>query len=93
MDEGSKEEPADDLADQFIHHLRVERGLAENTIASYSRDLLRFLSYLRARKISPLHASQDDLMGYMSSLNGFLSVRSSARSLSALKVFFRFLIF
>lgn len=80
------------LADQFINHLRVERGLADNTIQSYSRDLIRFLQFLEDRKRSPLHATQDDIMDYMGSLQKALSARSCARSLSALKMFFRFLV-
>lgn len=80
------------LADQFINHLRVERGLADNTIQSYSRDLLRFFQFLEGRKRSPLHATQDDIMDYMGTLQKDLSARSCARSLSALKMFFRFLV-
>ncbi len=80
------------LTDQFINHLRVERGLADNTIQSYSRDLLRFLQFLEGRKRSPLHATQDDIMDYMGTLQKDLSARSCARSLSALKMFFRFLV-
>jgi integrase/recombinase XerD len=82
----------DVLADQFINHLRVERGLADNTIQSYSRDLLRFFQFLEGRKRSPLHATQDDIMDYMSTLQKALSARSCARGLSALKMFFRFLV-
>ena len=86
------DQQADLLADQFINHLRVERGLADNTIQSYSRDLLRFFRFLKGRRRSPIHASQDDITDYMSTLQMELSVRSCARSLSALKMFFRFLV-
>jgi len=86
------DQQADLLADQFINHLRVERGLADNTIQSYSRDLLRFFRFLKGRRGSPIHASQDDITAYMSTLQKELSVRSCARSLSALKMFFRFLV-
>lgn len=80
------------LADQFINHLRVEKGLADNSIQSYSRDLVRFFEFLHARKLSPLHARQDDIMDYMATLQAAMSVRSCARNLSALKMFFRFLV-
>ena len=82
----------DILADQFINHLRVERGLAKNTIESYSRDLVRFFDFLERGSVSPASASQADLMNYVSSLAGRLSVRSIARNLSALKMFYRFLV-
>ena len=81
------------LADHFINHLRVERGLAENTIHSYSLDLMRFFHYLDNKNISPLYIKQDDIMDYLSTLRGALSVRSVARNLSALKMFFRFLVY
>jgi integrase/recombinase XerD len=83
---------ADLLADQFLHHLRVERGLAKNTIESYSRDLMKFFAFLEARSLSPLVVSQADLMDFITSLAGPLSIRSIARNISALKVFYRFLV-
>jgi integrase/recombinase XerD len=83
---------SDDLADQFINHLRVEKGLADNTIQSYSRDLTRFLLFLEKGKISPLRVTRDHLSEYIASLQGTLSIRSIARNLSSLKMFFRFLI-
>lgn len=83
---------ANHLADQFIHHLRVEKGLAKNTIESYSRDLTRYFDFLEKRTLPPMKASQIDIMDYVSSLAGALSIRSIARNLSSLKVFYRFLV-
>jgi integrase/recombinase XerD len=88
----SKPHQADALADQFIQHLRVERGLAKNTIESYSRDVAHFLDFLEKRNVPPHSASQVDVMEYVASLAGNLSVRSIARNLSALKMFYRFLV-
>ncbi|MBW2064252.1 MAG: site-specific tyrosine recombinase XerD [Deltaproteobacteria bacterium] len=81
------------LVDQFVQYLKVERGLSENTVLSYNRDLVRFSRYLEERKISPLMVKQEDLMDYISSLKGRLSMRSIARSLSAIRMFFRFLVY
>jgi integrase/recombinase XerD len=85
-------ERADLLADQFINHLRVERGLADNTIQAYSRDLTRFFEFLYQRHVSPPEATRDHIIQYIGSLKGSLSSKSIARNLSALKMFFRFLI-
>jgi len=83
---------SDVLADQFIHHLRIEKGLAKNTIESYSRDLTRYFGFLEKAKLNPLKASQINIMEYVSSLAGSLSIRSIARNLSSLKAFYRFLV-
>jgi integrase/recombinase XerD len=91
MDKGSTSR-ANHLADQFIYHLRVEKGLSKNTIESYSRDLARYFDFLESNQIDPLHASQIHIMDYVSSLAGALSIRSIARNLSSLKAFYRFLV-
>ena len=81
----------DNLVDQFINYLRVERGLADNTIQSYSRDLNRFFQFLEARALSPLITSQNQIMEYVSLIGRGLSARSVARNISTIKTFFRFL--
>lgn len=81
----------DALIDQFINYLRLERGLADNTIQAYSRDLSSFARFLEEQGLSPLSVSRDQIIEYLSSLKRSLSVRSIARSISATRMFFRFL--
>lgn len=80
------------LADQFLNYLRVEKGLSDNTIRSYGADLMRFFQFTEERGLSPRRITQEDVAGYLSGLEGVLSRRSIARSLSTLKHFFRFLV-
>ncbi len=82
------------LFDLFLHHLRVERNLAANTVDSYALDLKGYLSALGrsgvagAREIAPEH-----VQGHLDSLReGGLSARSTARHLAAIRTFHRFLI-
>jgi integrase/recombinase XerD len=80
--------------DEFLYHLAVERGLAENTLVSYRADLSDFLVFLRKRKTENLdQADKDTIMAYLYTLQ--LKGRSSAtvsRHLAALRSFFRFLV-
>jgi integrase/recombinase XerD len=92
MPSQDKKNQPDFLLDQFLWFLRVERGLSENSIQSYSRDLVSFLDFLDGKKISPQGVTRDDLLEYIASLHGRLSPRSIARSQSALRVFFKFLV-
>lgn len=78
--------------DAYLDHLRVERALAKNTLESYARDLNQLAQSLRES------ANVDDVdAGALAELlaanvkRGF-GARSSARQLSALRGFFKFLI-
>ena len=82
----------DNLADQFIYYLRVERGLADNTVQAYSRDLSRFFNFLETTKLSPLEVQQGHIAEYISMLGHEISARSVHRNTSAIKMFFRFLV-
>jgi len=81
-----------EVIDEFITFLQVERGLAENTISAYSRDLVRFIAYLETRNITPIKTSRSVIRDYLGSLTPDLSKRSQARNVSAIKTFFRFLV-
>ena len=52
----------------FIDHLRVERGLSQNTILSYTRDISYFLRHLESKKIAIENLSADNLAGFEVSL-------------------------
>ncbi|MCG6918474.1 MAG: site-specific tyrosine recombinase XerD [Deltaproteobacteria bacterium] len=80
--------------DLYLDYLTVERGLAPNTRASYSADLLKFLAYLKDRGISDWsQVRYSEVMGFLSkSQEQGLAPRSRARLLSALRGFFKFMV-
>ena len=82
------------LLDQFISHLRIERGLSENTVSSYSSDLIKYFNYLERKKKPPIVVGREDISEYLVSIkkNNAYSARTIARNLSAIKMFYRFLI-
>ncbi|SPD74019.1 Tyrosine recombinase XerD [uncultured Desulfobacterium sp.] len=80
------------LSDHFASYLRVERGLAENTVESYRRDLLVFFRYIQDNGLSPFKITHDQIVPYISLLAERVSSRSIARNISALKTFYRFLV-
>jgi integrase/recombinase XerD len=84
--------PGDELLDQFIDHLRVERGLATNTILAYNHDLVDFFDFLKRRGVSPIQISQQDLLSFIGEKKTHLSSRSLARNLVSIRMFYRFLV-
>ena len=72
--------------------LAAERGVARNTLESYRRDLVDFAAHARVHGGEPESADSDMLRGYLKKLvDRGMSPRTSARRLSALRQFFRFL--
>ena len=79
--------------DDYIEHLRVERGLSAHTIDGYSRDLARFGAILQKRDISLDGVDEGVIAGHLVGLSRRgLSPRTQARSLSSIRGFFRFLV-
>jgi integrase/recombinase XerD len=81
-----------DIAD-FRHYLQSERGLSENTVQAYGRDLERFAIWCAlVRHASHTAPTLRDLGRYLSYLHDEeLAPPSVARHLVALKMFYRFL--
>jgi integrase/recombinase XerD len=80
------------LVEAFLEMMSAERGAARNTIDAYRRDLSDYVGYLTARKAAPTSASRENVVAYLASLDAQgLSASSSARRLSALRQFHRFL--
>lgn len=75
----------------FLTHVKVEKGLASNTVAAYRRDLARFDLFAKRRKISLPDVTRDDLVDFLASLyREKLESRTVARHLVTLRSFFRF---
>ena len=82
----------DDLT-AFRHYLQSERGLAENTVLAYGRDLERFVSWVASGAIDDyLNPTLSELGRYLSFLRDEkLAPPSVARHLVSLKMLYRFL--
>jgi integrase/recombinase XerD len=79
------------ITEEYLDHLRVERGLAANSLLAYGRDLARLGVYARGRRKSLLALRQADLADFMGSLRSAgLSPRSVARSVHCIRGLYRF---
>ncbi|HEX7630200.1 MAG TPA: site-specific tyrosine recombinase XerD [Candidatus Methylomirabilis sp.] len=79
--------------DRFLEHLVVERGLRQNSMEAYHRDLARYLTYLTDRGKQPTALDRTDVSRYLLALRETeLNPRSVARHLSAIRQFHRFLV-
>lgn len=77
---------------QFETYLLVEKRVSVNTFDAYKRDIVQFLAYLQREEKSVATCGETDLKLYVRSLHkNKLAARSSARKISALKLFFSYL--
>lgn len=75
----------------FLMHVKVEKGLASNTVAAYRRDLSKFSTFTQKRKLSLEFITRDDLVDFLAGLYRLkLESRTVARHLVTLRNFFRF---
>lgn len=83
--------PVHPVADSYLQHLLVEKGLSENTLAAYANDLSDFFSFLAQRSFPFEDVTDQTLFLYIVDVRraGF-SGRSLARRLSALRGLFSF---
>ena len=81
------------LVQDFLTHLKIERGLAANTYLAYGRDLAKFTRFLKAKGRQPKQLRHGELNEFFRGLSGQgLSAKSIARCLNAVRMFYRYLI-
>jgi integrase/recombinase XerD len=76
----------------FLSYLRVEKGLSQNTILAYGRDLKRFAVFLATRRKNNVDAvNREDIVDFLSHLyRQKLDSRSVSRYLVSLRSFFKY---
>ncbi len=83
---------AQKLIKDFQDYLLVEKGLSENSILSYHYDLKKFHTYAQSRKKDLLKIDTDDITNFLKDQKRKkISSRSLARSVAALRQFYRYL--
>ena len=85
----------DSSFENFKNYLKLERGLSDNSIKSYDFDLNLFKKFLDLNQIkdTPLNCKTETIKNYLYKNLSDKKSRSQARSISALKSFFNYLIF
>ncbi len=80
--------------DDFVTYLSVERGLADNTLSAYRRDLCSYMNYLQQSGLANLRQiTKQNIKDYIyNQKEAGLSARSICRRLAAIKTFHRFLV-
>ena len=83
----------DNLVDQYINYLLIEKGLSGNTIESYSSDLALYLEFLKKNGIKNISdADTAIILKHLAALrNAGLGAKSRTRHLVTLRGFYRFL--
>lgn len=78
---------------QFVHYLKIERSLAENSVFAYQQDVAKLRDFCESYTLSPEHIQTGHLKQFVAELYDMgLSARSQARIISGWKQFFDFLL-
>jgi integrase/recombinase XerD len=79
------------LVVSFMNYIKVEKGLAANTLTAYDRDLRKFEAFAEKRSLSLEAVSREHIVDFLGDLyNQGLDSHSVARHMASLRNFFRF---
>ncbi|PKN65818.1 MAG: site-specific tyrosine recombinase XerD, partial [Deltaproteobacteria bacterium HGW-Deltaproteobacteria-10] len=83
-----------ELLGKYLNYLLIERGVAENTLEAYGRDLLRFASILREKGFTDIKQVMPEVViEYLVQIkNEGLSANSINRSMAAIRGFYKYLL-
>jgi integrase/recombinase XerD len=76
-------------------YLKIERGLSDNTVENYSRDIKKLIRFLEDKEIivSPIQISEETVQQFIYETAKNVNPRSQARIISGLRSFFDYLVF
>ena len=82
--------PGQKVLELFLDSAWAERGLSENTLASYRYDLQRLAQFLEQRNTDLLAAGREDLLAFLATqVQSGRSPRSLSRYLSGFRQFYQ----
>lgn len=80
-----------ELLGKFLTYLAVEKGLAQNTVEAYERDLRKYLFFMKAKE--PDNIIRSDVVSFMAHLSSEgIAAPSAARCLAAVRGFHKYLL-
>ncbi len=83
----------DATIERFLDALWTEAGLSANTLSAYRSDLLGYAQWLRGSDVRLGLATREDLLRYLAqSVDAGARPRTTARQLSSLRRFYRYLL-
>lgn len=83
-----------DFVREYLLYLQVEKGLAKNSVESYKRDLMKLGNWVIKNNLDIINLDKKDLREWLIDLSGEkLSENSKRRLISALRGFYKFLMF
>jgi integrase/recombinase XerD len=81
--------------DDFFHYLLIERGLSENTLTSYKRDLKQYTDYIEntVQKSEWDNVNRNDIVHFLQKVkDSGKSAATISRNISSIRAFHQFLI-
>jgi integrase/recombinase XerD len=84
----------EEAIDRFLQFLMIEKGVSSNTIASYRRDLVRFMAFSKSRGCKNINSvTRSMIKAFLDVLQRRgLSPSTLCRQIAALRSFYRFLV-
>lgn len=81
------------LVDRYLRHLSLERGLAKNTLSSYSRDLADYLAFLRKNGVTTIDEITDlQIEAFVAEISRNRAASSAARTLAGVRGWHKYLL-
>jgi integrase/recombinase XerD len=83
-----------EILPRYLNHLLIERGVTQNTLEAYRRDLRRYFQFLLQKDITILQEVQPEvIIEYLVQIKGEgLSANSMNRALAALRGLYKYLL-